>query len=544
MKIFHNANIRAPGYPQVTAMAIDHGNFIALGSDVDILDSSFHASQITNLEGRTIWPGLTDAHVHLRHLADSMAMINCETGSLDECLALVKATANQLPPEAWVRGHGWNQNRWAAGFGNANMLDAVCGDRPAYLTAKSLHASWANSKALAIAGIDSHTPNPPKGIIQRDETGQPTGILFETGAMALVESVIPKPSQSDLIAKIIALIPELWKLGLVGVHDFDGIDCWKALLACYHNDNLKIRVCKNIPFDHLDSFIQAGLRTDDGDNWLHLGGVKLFSDGALGPQTAAMLQPYDRSEEVGTLLLSDEEIFDIGKRAVSHGIALTVHAIGDRANRVVLNAFERLRIYEQAHSLPHFNHRIEHVQIIDPEDLPRLAWLDLTASVQPVHAPSDMDMADRYLGSRSENAYAYRSILESGARIVFGSDAPVEPVNPFQGLHAAVTRRKLNGAPGLEGWQPDQRLSLAQSLDGFSRTPAEIINRSESLGRIAPGCKADFLILEEDPFIKEPHELGRITPLATFIDGECVFQTTSISLEPNRTCDTTKSFPE
>jgi predicted amidohydrolase YtcJ len=266
------------------------------------------------------------------------------------------------------------------------------------------------------------------------------------------------------------------------------------------------------------------LHTDDGDEWLNVGSVKLFADGALGPQTAAMLTPYENSENIGTLLMKQSEIEEIGEFAVSNGFALAIHAIGDLANHVVLNAYQTIRHIEQSHNFPHYRHRIEHVQIIDPKDLPRFAQLEIIASVQPVHAPSDMAMADKYLGSRAKNAYAYQAMLDSHAELVCGSDAPVEPANPFQGIHAAITRCRTNGQPGETGWHPEQRLTLQDALAGFSSKPAEISNRGTRLGKITVGCKADFLILEEDPFMIEPQLVSEIKPLATFIEGKRVFQ--------------------
>lgn len=531
MIIFHNAHIYSPENPNATAFAVEQGCFLALGSDAEIQDSFPHAEAVINLEGRTIWPGLTDAHVHLHRLAESMSMVDCETDTMEECLSRIKAAAEKLPEYAWVRGHGWNQNVWKEGFGTATQLDEICGGRPAYFTAKSLHIAWANSKALSLAGINAQTPDPSSGIIQRDDKGEPTGILFENEAAALVESIIPKPVQEEITSKIESTFPELWKLGLVGVHDFDGFECWQALQTLHDDGKLQLRVRKNILHEHMDAFIHAGLRTDDGNDLLHMGGVKLFSDGALGSQTAAMVLPYEHLDEAGVLLLTEDEIFAIGKQTVNHGLALTIHAIGDLANHVVLNAYEKLRAYESEHNLPHLRHRIEHVQIIDPDDLPRLAALDIIASVQPIHATSDMIIADKYLGKRSGNAYPFRALQDSGAALVFGSDAPVESVNPFYGIHAAVTRRRLDGSPGSDGWHPEQKLSLEDALDGFSHTPAEIANRGMRLGKIAPGFRADFLILEEDPFIMEPQALGHILPKATFIDGKCVYQSPDLVLD-------------
>ncbi len=528
MKILHNAQIYAPGCPDATALVINQGQILALGTEQDILSGFPQADAIVNLNGITIWPGLTDAHVHLSYLAESRAMVDCETSSLAECLSLVRTTAQKLPKGAWVRGHGWNQNIWPEGFGTASMLDSVCDDRPAFLTAKSLHAAWVNSRALVLAGIDVKTPDPPGGVIQRDANGNPTGILFEGEATTLVESIIPKPTVDSLAVSFTNLFQELWRMGLVGVHDFDGYDCWLALQQLHQNGHLKFRVRKNVPFDHLGDFIADGLQTDLGDDWLNIGGVKLFSDGALGPQTGAMLTPYEGSSNVGTLLLTEEEIVEIGKNTGSHGLALAIHAIGDRANRVVLNACEKLRRYEKDQNLPHYRHRIEHVQVISPEDLPRLAELDIIASVQPIHAPSDMLMADRFLGGRAAWSYAYHSLAKTGAMLVFGSDAPVESVNPFHGIHAAVTRRRLDGSPGHDGWYPHERLTLAQAVAGFSCTPALITQRGTHLGRIAPGYKADLLILPQNPFVVPPEELAQIKPLATLIEGHCVYQDTSL----------------
>jgi hypothetical protein len=531
MKLLYNGQIYSPYHPNTTAMIIDHGHFIHLGTDETLSNLPLKFDQKINLDGKTVWPGLIDAHVHLLHLANSHSMIDCETKSQDACLERVRQAAKQVPEGAWVRGHGWNQNVWQQGYGNAQQLDQITEGRPAYLTAKSLHAAWVNSKALALAGINAETPNPPDGSIQRDGSGQPTGILFEAGGMRLIESIIPKPSNKVNVLKLKALLPECWRLGLIGVHDFDGMDCWQALQNLKQEGDLHFRVCKNVAFDDLEAFIKAGLRTGFGDDFLQIGQVKLFADGALGPQTAAMKQPYAGSQKVGTLLLQEAEIVKIGKYAVSHGLGLAIHAIGDLANHIVLNAFTKIRAYEAEHRLPHFNHRIEHVQILDPADLCRLAELDIVASVQPIHAPSDMTMAEQYLGERSIFAYAYQSLIESGAPYVLGSDAPVEPINPFQGIHAAVTRQNLAGQPGPKGWHPEQRLTLSQAVQGFTSRSAAIAHREASLGRILPGYKADFIILDQNPFNLPPAELHRIKPLATFIQGAPVFQSELLELD-------------
>jgi predicted amidohydrolase YtcJ len=531
MILFYNGHIYSPNFPRATAMVIDHGQFLFLGSDEDLCNASLKYTKEINLDGKTIWPGLIDAHVHLGHLAENMAMVDCEADSVEICLNRIEQTASKLPQGAWIRGHGWNQNQWDSGYGNAAQLDRVSYGHPAYLTAKSLHAAWVNSEGMALAGIDSRTPDPPGGTIQRGEKEKPTGILFEAGGMQLIESIIPKPTHTERVHKIKTLISELWQMGLIGVHDFDDLSYWFALQNCYQDNELHFRVCKHVPLDGLDAFINAGLRSGYGDKFLNIGQVKLFADGALGPQTAAMKTAYENSREIGALLLTENEIVKIGKYATNHGLGLAIHAIGDLANHIVLNAFSKLRKYEAENYLPHFYHRIEHAQILDPTDLNRFRKLDIIASVQPVHAPSDMVMADRYLGERSKYAYAYQSLFESGAKVILGSDAPVEPINPFQGIHAAVTRQNIDGKPGSDGWHPEQKLTLTQALEGFSSRPAEISRNGSKLGRIQPGYKADFIILEQDPFNTIFSELHQIKPISTFVQGNPVFLSNAVDID-------------
>ncbi len=531
MKIFTNANIYSQDGEKPSAFVVEDGSFIALGSDTEILQSFAGHGKITNLGGRTVWPGLIDAHLHLQQLAATHAMIDCETETIEDCLERVKNRSDQLPANAWVRGHGWNQNRWENGYGDADQLESVCGGRPAYLTAKSLHAAWVNRTALKMLGIIDNITDKFENIFQVDQDGKPTGIIFELEGMAAVENIIPQPTRQETSAQILTIIPELWRLGLVGVHDFDGLSCWEALQELHHEHNLGIRVRKNIPFDHIDDFIQSGFQTNSGDDWLNIGNLKLFSDGALGPQTAAMSLPYINTDLSGNLALTQEEIFQIGVKSSQHRIALSIHAIGDLANHLTLNALENLRKYETDNNLPHLPHRIEHVQIIQPEDIARFAKLDIIASVQPVHAPSDMLIADKYLGERAAWAYNFKSLIESGAKVVFGSDAPVEPVNPFGGIHAAVTRRRIDGSPGEQGWYPHQRISLQQALSGFSAAPALITERTAKLGQIKNGYKADFIILEKDPFTMDKDQLHRIEPAATFIDGNCVYRDNALSID-------------
>jgi len=529
MRILFNTTIHTldKNQPTAAALALDQGRILALGTD-DQICSEFEGLGIhQNLEGRVIIPGLTDAHIHLSHYALGLQKVKCEVNTRAECLRRVSERTQITPLGQWILGHGWNQNEWADGFGTAAHLDAVTPYHPVYLTAKSLHAGWANSAALQAANISAQTPDPSDGKIQRDEHGNPTGILLE-GAMTLVAAAIPEPRLDEVMAAIQEAQSTLWEMGITGVHDFDRRRCFAALQCLHLDAKLKLRVLKSIPLDDLPQAVEVGLRSGFGDDMVRIGGVKLFADGALGPHTAAMLQPYQNDpDNRGMLLLDQEEIYEQGRLAVENGLSLAIHAIGDRANHEVLNAFEKLRNYEQtlrvAKAQKILRHRIEHVQLLHQEDIPRLADLNIIASMQPIHATSDMLMADNYWGGRAARAYAWKSQLKSGAALALGSDAPVESPNPFWGLHAAVTRRRADGSPGPEGWYPAQRLTISEALGGFTTGAAYAAGMENRLGKLAPGYLADLLVLDADPFECGPDEIKDILPIGTMVGGEWVY---------------------
>ncbi len=515
-----------PQQPAVEALLVSQGRILAAGP-AETLRQQFPRARHEHLEGCTLLPGLTDAHIHLRHYAFSLQKVDCETPTLAECLQRVAERARSLPPEGWVLGHGWNQNRWPdappGGFPDAAALDAVTAGRPAYLTAKSLHAGWANRAALRAAGITAATPDPAGGRIGRDSHGQPNGLLFEA-AMNLMQAALPAPGPQETERAIRQAQPRLWALGLTGVHDFDRRDSFLALQSLHQRGELRLRVLKNLPVDLLDEALALGLRSGFGDDTLRIGGIKAFADGALGPHTAAMLEPYeDAPDNRGMLLLDAEEIFEFGRRAVAGGLPLSIHAIGDRANHEVLEAFARLRAWERENALPALRHRIEHVQVLHPRDARRLGELDIIASMQPVHALSDMEMADRYWGERARLAYAWRTQLESGARLVFGSDAPVESPNPFWGLHAALTRRRADGFPE-GGWYPAERLTLLEALRAYTVGPACAAGMEDRLGQLRPGFLADLIALPADPFALPPQELRDLRPVRVMLGGEWVWE--------------------
>lgn len=534
MRILSNAKIYTldKKQPRASAMLIDEGKIRAIGDEAHCLKFAAAPVKREDLGGSVVIPGLTDAHIHLQHYALSLQKIDCEVPTRTECLRRVAQRAQETLPGNWVLGHGWNQNEWPEGFGSTADLDAAAPHNPVYLTAKSLHAGWANTAALHAAEINANTPNPPDGEIQRDKHGQPTGILFES-AMELVSEVVPKPSISEIMEAIQQAQQALWEMGVTGVHDFDRRDCFAALQSLHARGDLNLRVLKSLPIDELEHAVALGLRSGFGDDWLRIGSLKAFADGALGPHTAAMLQPYENEpDNLGMLMIEREEMFERGRLAVENGFSLAVHAIGDRANHEILNAFDQLRDYEmrlqttdgrpQTAAQRPLRHRIEHVQLLHPTDAPRLAQLGVIASMQPIHAISDMKMADEFWGGRAAHAYAWRTQLQHGAQLAFGSDAPVDSPNPFWGLHAAVTRRRANGDPAPEGWYPAQRLTISEALHAYTQAPAFAAGLEDRLGKLAPGHLADLLVLDEDPFACEPEALREIRPSAVMIGGEWV----------------------
>jgi len=528
MKLIHNAKIYTLDHSRKTASAIliEGSRILALG-EKDALESLAHGKlEKQDMGGKTILPGLTDAHIHIQQYSLFLGKIDCETKTKEECLRRVAERVNKSKPGEWILGHGWNHNEWSASgaWPSAGELNAMAPNNPVYLTAKSLHAAWANTSALNLASITNDTPNPKDGAIQRDTSGHATGILLET-AMQLVDDMIPEPSIFEIETAIEKAQPVLWKMGLTGIHDFDRREAFMALQNLRANGKLKLRVNKNIPVESVEHAHALGLRTGFGDDWLWIGSVKAFMDGALGPHTAAMFQPYlNETENRGILNMDGEELFEHCRKAADVGLSMTVHAIGDRANHEVLNAYQQLRAYEKEKGLPHLRHRIEHVQVLHPNDAPRLAQLNVVASMQPIHAPSDMPAADRFWGDRSALAYAWRTQLNHGAPLAFGSDAPVESPNPFLGLHAAVTRRRADGSPSAEGWYPEQKLTLAEALSAYTVGAAYAANAELRLGKLAENYLADLIVLDQDIFSIDPDELLTTSASATMINGEWVFK--------------------
>ena len=510
--------------PQASALAIGGGRILAVGDDEEMLALTTAGTKRENLGGRLVLPGLTDAHIHWQHTALSFRSVNVyEVSSREEALRRGAERAAVTAAGEWLLGDGWRQDIWEdRAFPTAAELDAVTPAHPALLTDKSGHAAWVNSAALRIAGLDESSEDPPGGSLQRDENGALTGVLFET-AIDLVERHIPLLSDEDIADAMYSAQQRALAAGLTGIHCFDGPPSLRALQILRERGQLALRVCKMVKTEFIAGALEVGLRQGFGDDWIWLGAQKIFADGALGPRTAYMMAAYDgEPENFGIRLMDTEEMAEKVSIASAAGFASAIHAIGDRAVHEVLNVFESARKEEAAAAISRGErrHRIEHLSLVYPPDIPRVAEIGVIASVQPIFAPSDYPMADRYWGERSQYAYDTRTQLDLGAEVAFGTDSPVEPLDPFINIHAAVTRQRPDDSPGAEGWYPDAKLTLEEAIAGYTRGPAYAAQREHCLGQLREGYYADMIVLDRDIHQLPPSELLNTQIVATMLGGE------------------------
>ncbi|HXF63175.1 MAG TPA: amidohydrolase [Caldilineaceae bacterium] len=524
-QLFYNGVVYTldPARPRASALAVAGNRIVAAGDDDELRELLRPGGRAINLRGQTVAPGFTDAHLHFLSYGLSLREIDlAAVPTLAEAQRRVRQRAAATPADHWLIGRGWDQSLWTdRRFPSRYDLDAVAPDHPVFLRRKCGHVGWANSRALALAGITAATPDPFGGEIERDASGEPTGILKEN-AMGLVARLLAEPSEAEALAAVRAALAELHRRGITGVHNMEGAAALRAFQTLRDQGELTLRVVQQIPESDLDAAIQMGLRSGFGDDRLRIGAVKIFADGALGARTALMVESYEgEPENRGIAVATAGHLKAQVARAARAGIAVHIHAIGDQANRNVLDAIEASR---QAGLGPQLRHRIEHAQLLHPDDLPRFAALGVIASMQPIHCTQDMKLADAHWGpERSRLAYAWRSLLDTGAVLAFGSDAPVEEPDVLRGIHAAVTRRRADGSPGPDGWIGEQRITVAEALYAYTVGAAYSVGREAALGRLAPGLLADFVVLSDDIFTIQPMALLETDVIATIVDGVTVF---------------------
>src|SRR2546428_1493652 len=513
--LFTNGRIYTlePSSSLAEALAVRDGRIAAIGRSADLRDSCSGFRRV-DLGGRTVVPGFVDSHIHVPSFGLSLHLVDLTgTRSLVEAVGLVAVAVRRARPGTWVRGRGWNKNAWPEErFPAKDDLDPISPEHPVALSSRDGHLLWVNSAALRLARIDQRTPNPSGGEISRDGRGHPNGLIKED-AKQLIWKVMPPVDDETIEQGILTAAEALHRLGIVGVHSFvgtegyEGAPAFAAYQRLHGRAALKLRVWTTLPVQALDAAAGAGTRTGFGNEWLRVGPVKIFADGTLGSQTASMLEPFDgQTGNTGIAVYTREELADLVARAVGGGFWCAIHAIGDRANRWVLDAYEA---HAGASTRLGARHRIEHVQLLHPDDLSRLARLRVGASMQPIHATSDRDIADRHWGRRNQYAYAWRSLLGYGTALAFGSDAPVETPDVLQGVYAAVTRRRA-GEPGGVSWHPQEALTVDEAFRAYSVGAAYASGQEDSGGALAAGEMGDFFGLPAELLPAAP-----LTPLNT-----------------------------
>lgn len=504
-----------PERPAAECLAVRGDRIAAVGSVEEVRARIGAAGEWIDLRPAVVTPGLTDSHIHLLEWA-GVRRVPDLTGleSIEEVLERVRETCRSPSAGDWVELRGWTPSlRDEAGL---SRLDAASQGRAIALIAHDLHSAWLNSEALRRLGITSDREDPPGGAIERDEAGRPTGVVLES-ALAWWYGARPKPDREERRTALLEAQAALHAQGLTGVHSVEGPESFGALQDLERAGELRLRVLQHIPLAQLDAAINSGIASGFGGDWLRVGGIKIFTDGALGSRTAWMLEPYRDTGGRGIRRVDPAAFRDDVHRAARAGLAATVHAIGDAAVRLTLDVLE-----SPGAKGPGVPHRIEHLQCVHDRDLPRVARAGVVASMQPSHLLTDIPHADRAWGEpRSRGAYAFRSLLDHGTVLAFGSDAPVEPPDPREGFYAALVRRDRDGRP-TGGWHVEERISAQEVLRAYTLGPARAAGTADRRGRLRPGFDADLVAWDVDLIEADPEAVRTASAVLTVVAGEVV----------------------
>jgi predicted amidohydrolase YtcJ len=520
--------VSADAKPRAASVLVRDGS-IAFVGDPEAARKQAPGAAVIDLKGAFLFPGWADAHGHLLGLGKALETADLR-GAADapEAARRTAAIAATLPAGAWAEGRGWDQNRWPGGaFPDARDLDAAVAERPAIARRVDGHALWVNSAALAAAGIDASTAEPAGGRILRRPDGSPSGV-FVDNAMNLIGKAMPAASAGDFERQVLAAARACATVGLTQVQDASAYDADQvaALEKLAQRGELPIRVYATVSPEAsgLSGFFTRGARIGSGDDFLTVRAIKSYADGALGSRGAALLEDYsDDKGNRGLLVTPPERLDDLAREARAHGWQLWVHAIGDRGNRIALDAFAKANRAVARPPAGGDRPRIEHAQVIALSDIPRFARERVIASMQPTHATSDMPWAQQRVGpDRIAGAYAWQKLKKAGARLAGGSDFPVESENPLLGFYAAVTRQDLFGRPA-GGWRPEEKLTRAQALALFTSDAAYAAFEEDRRGRIAPGFEADLTVFAEDPIVAQAQRIPSIPVVLTMVGGHVVY---------------------
>jgi predicted amidohydrolase YtcJ len=516
--------------PRAQAMAVDtrSGRILAVGSDDEVRRLGGQHAALVDLRRRTMVPGFIDAHIHLLETAYRGQRIDASScNSEDEVAELVRVRAAVTPVGAWIQGSHWDRNAWSDNrFPTRASLDAATPDHPVALASKDGHLLWVNSRALALAHINAQTSDPTTGAILRDGSGEPTGVLQELDATSLVFNVITPPDPQTSRVLLEQALQRLQRSGITSIHDIEGelsLDIFRQL---QREQRLGVRVQMIMPRQMLPQLSALELDPETRD-LLRVGGIKIFADGTLGSQTAAMLESFEGSSgNCGILVVPEQEMMATVQAASEHGWLIAIHAIGDRAARVALNSIEHAQRQLSASADPAIRalqprYRLEHVQLITPEDLERMRRMGVVASIQPFHAVADRDIAERYWGPRHRRAYAYRTMHEMGIPIALGSDAPVETFDPLRILYAATVRS--DPSTSRPAWLPDQALSVVDALWGYTLGAAYAGGEERDKGSLSVGKLGDAVVLRDDIVQIDQQHIPDNGVQATILGGNLVY---------------------
>ena len=531
--VFKNGNIYTANdrQPKAEAVAVKAGRIIFVGSNADAKRYEGKQTRVVDLKGETVVPGLTDAHYHLIGVGQREMTLNLEgSSSLEDFLTKVKARVDRAKPGEWVTGRGWIETFWKPPvFPTRQDLDRISPDNPVFLRRADGHGAVANSAALKLAGIDRKTPSPFGGEISKDKAGEPNGMLLDN-AQALITRHIPQTTPSDIEQAVLLGVERSIRLGWCQVQDpggsYDDVALYKKL---YDEGKIKLRIYKAVygPTKDSERLLEEGAITEAYDDHFNLRTIKVVFDGALGSRGAALLEPYsDKPDTSGFLTQKPEELLPMFEQALRQGIQVETHAIGDRANRLILDLYEQAfkAVPPNERKIPNPRWRVEHAQIVNPTDIPRFAKLGVIPSMQPSHAIGDLHFAPARLGiKRLEGAYAWQSFIKSGVVVPGGSDAPVERGEPMIEFYAAVARKDMKGFTG-EGWHPEQAVSREQALKMFTLWPAVAAFEERIKGSLEVGKLADLTVLSADIMKIPEMEILKTECLMTVIGGEIVYE--------------------
>ena len=506
-----------PARPWAQAVYVKDGQIAAVGSDDEVRAACSKEAQVFELPGRLIAPGIVDAHLHFINFGLYLERVDLrDLTSIAACRERVKAAVARTKPGAWIIGRGWSEHIWADRREPcAADLDDLSPDHPVMLVRCCGHTVWINSVAMKLAGITREAADAPGARIERDANGRPIGLCREY--RKIIEKIVPPPSLAERKAAALRAQAEALRHGVTGVHTCETLPEWDALAALETEGKLRIRIHHTLPPEEVEQAKARGIELGKGSERLWFGQVKIFADGTLGSGTALLHAPYtDNPSTKGLECLTVTQMQERIELAYRHGGDIAVHAIGDLAVSNVLQAIRAARRIVRGKR----RDRIEHVQLVQPDDLEVFKALDVIASVQPVHLLTDMAVAEKKWGlGRCRYAYAWKAMLKTGVRVQFGSDAPVEHINPLLGTYAAITRQSLRGEP-KDGWFPAERLTLEETIHAFTQVPAWASRKEKELGCLSTGKKADLTVFREDLFQTAANRLTSVPVELTMVNGE------------------------